>query len=118
MGFYNDKVMLTPRRYLEKALRGPHELALQVESGSRDARCTIRRVSKPESFLWAVLEKWHVPVSQVDADVLPFVDGRCAGVRSDAIHSTLEDSKRWCLVPSWKDCRPQGATELETCLAK
>jgi hypothetical protein len=85
-GGYNDKAMVTPRRHMDGALRGPAEdFFLTKDIG--------RGIPNSERLIRAVYDRRRVRVLRVSADELPLVDGRCS-------------PQGWCLVEEGKDCRP------------
>eukprot|EP00421_Protoceratium_reticulatum_P031124 CAMPEP_0168472680 /NCGR_PEP_ID=MMETSP0228-20121227/59925_1 /TAXON_ID=133427 /ORGANISM="Protoceratium reticulatum, Strain CCCM 535 (=CCMP 1889)" /LENGTH=354 /DNA_ID=CAMNT_0008488633 /DNA_START=1 /DNA_END=1065 /DNA_ORIENTATION=- len=91
---FNDKVMITPRPYMLYALQGPLWLAKQVEDGKPESVELVKRIINPEQFMKVVMLKLSVPVQ---TGWLDLVDGRCIAP-GDA------GGRRFCLVPSWKDC--------------
>jgi hypothetical protein len=109
----NDKVFLCSRKHWKVALQAPYELmwfAIKLQ----------RMVpwSDSEDVNGRALRGRTLPIAKVSANQLPFVDGRC---RRRAEHrdvptfshpdpgDTQDSEKRWCALPSCKDCWPSAA---------
>mmetsp|Transcript_15628 Transcript_15628/g.36585 ORF Transcript_15628/g.36585 Transcript_15628/m.36585 type:complete len:331 (-) Transcript_15628:92-1084(-) len=95
----NDKLMISPRSWGIQALRAPFEYFLAVDRVKKvNAGIKPANIVNSESVLLASMIFNGIPIAQLGADYLPISDGRCSRVRDGV--------KRWCLVPSFKDCHP------------
>eukprot|EP00747_Dinoflagellata_sp_TGD_P148673 gnl/TRDRNA2_/TRDRNA2_176941_c0_seq37.p1 gnl/TRDRNA2_/TRDRNA2_176941_c0~~gnl/TRDRNA2_/TRDRNA2_176941_c0_seq37.p1 ORF type:complete len:414 (+),score=20.32 gnl/TRDRNA2_/TRDRNA2_176941_c0_seq37:91-1332(+) len=107
---FHDKFMVAPRHLAMSALTSPFTNAMSINSGEpaavEDFRGVIRGVKSPEQYLkWS----WSRKGSKVRcrwSNDLPVVDGRCLG------QNTGPSTRSFCLVPFYKDCRPQAFNEI------
>eukprot|EP00747_Dinoflagellata_sp_TGD_P168759 gnl/TRDRNA2_/TRDRNA2_195911_c0_seq1.p1 gnl/TRDRNA2_/TRDRNA2_195911_c0~~gnl/TRDRNA2_/TRDRNA2_195911_c0_seq1.p1 ORF type:complete len:356 (+),score=15.14 gnl/TRDRNA2_/TRDRNA2_195911_c0_seq1:65-1132(+) len=111
-GGVNDKVLIAPRKYLDQAFEGPLKFAAKLNSGTIkvDWKCPKGNpvCFNPERFIQEVYAYYDVKVARVAHNDIPVVDGRCERVSEVGAHE-------WCLVPSWKDCYPNGRLSYTTC---
>merc|ERR1712061_277132 len=101
-GGIEDKVIYAPRRYLQPVLEGPLAVAKQVNSGGLDKSGFARRLQKPEQYLKAVYDHYGVPTRKLSARDFPVVDARCDKVANE--------TKHFCLLSQYWDCRPKRIT--------
>mmetsp|Transcript_18795 Transcript_18795/g.49945 ORF Transcript_18795/g.49945 Transcript_18795/m.49945 type:complete len:410 (+) Transcript_18795:71-1300(+) len=105
-GGVNDKVAVLLREHADTYMRQPYKFMLEVIAGNEEEVEDARTVGNTEGLISRVLHSHGVNYSLVDADEIPWVDGR------------LQDDGRWCVVKSGKDChpsRPWKVTGVETC---
>mmetsp|Transcript_38906 Transcript_38906/g.97734 ORF Transcript_38906/g.97734 Transcript_38906/m.97734 type:complete len:502 (-) Transcript_38906:214-1719(-) len=95
---YPDKVMVIPRKYMHRALRGPAKHYQSVDEGGEDRM----KVFNIETYLKYSLDLLHVPVlMHEDPALLPVTDGRC------------ESGVDFCYVNMKKDCRPRDIAGID-----
>mmetsp|Transcript_58051 Transcript_58051/g.149441 ORF Transcript_58051/g.149441 Transcript_58051/m.149441 type:complete len:368 (-) Transcript_58051:136-1239(-) len=105
-GGINDKVAVLLREHAVTYMMQPYNFMLDVMSGVEEEIAKARTIQNTETLLSSVLLSHGMKYSLVDADQLPWVDGR------------RKEDGRWCLVPSRKDCRPSlpwTLKDIETC---
>merc|ERR1712216_44223 len=95
----NDKVVLTPRIEMDSTLKAPFVNALEHNDKGANKHDILTYAWNPEQFIKYTWLLEGLRYTQVEASVLPFVDGRCFA-------STDDGAKEFCLVNSVKDCWP------------
>ena len=99
----NDKVLLASRSHWWDALRAPYELMTSVCVGRRPAHWI-----DSEEVHGAALRRHVARITGHPPSALSFVDGRC--MRTDH-----KGNKRWCVLPTCKDCWPTRTLPWPTC---
>lgn len=109
----NDKVLLASRRFWRAALSAPYELMHSVLTQHQSTEW----VDSEEVF--GISLRRVAPIENVRPMALPFIDGRCRHLvkhRADPHASQPGDmDKRWCALPSCKDCWPLRTLPWPTC---
>eukprot|EP00747_Dinoflagellata_sp_TGD_P219134 gnl/TRDRNA2_/TRDRNA2_91299_c1_seq1.p1 gnl/TRDRNA2_/TRDRNA2_91299_c1~~gnl/TRDRNA2_/TRDRNA2_91299_c1_seq1.p1 ORF type:complete len:151 (-),score=17.23 gnl/TRDRNA2_/TRDRNA2_91299_c1_seq1:63-515(-) len=110
---WNDKFLITPRKFMESTFGGPFKLANEVARGTDWAVSLIQDVQTPELFMRRCFELFGVDVREDSQYSITAVDGRCQGRDKNLVSK----DPSFCLVPEWKDCRPYhfDAASYPTC---
>eukprot|EP00747_Dinoflagellata_sp_TGD_P148688 gnl/TRDRNA2_/TRDRNA2_176941_c0_seq50.p1 gnl/TRDRNA2_/TRDRNA2_176941_c0~~gnl/TRDRNA2_/TRDRNA2_176941_c0_seq50.p1 ORF type:complete len:418 (+),score=19.39 gnl/TRDRNA2_/TRDRNA2_176941_c0_seq50:59-1312(+) len=107
---FHDKFMVAPRHLAMSALTSPFTNAMSINSGEpaavEDFRGVKNPVKSPEQFLRHSWSRKRAKLRFRWNNDMPVVDGRCLG------QNTGPSTRSFCLVPFYKDCRPQAFNEI------